>query len=118
MLATADCSDDAQEAETGQAMLSASCKGALGTAAHTGYTRDHYLDQQAAPSKSLALYSVEQWYTTASPPPPGQLQPKLSPVSVAQAAATSEILARQLPPPVHHGNATGSTRNCKNHDKV
>lgn len=37
-LATADCSSDAQEAEAGQAMMSASCKGALGTAAHTGYT--------------------------------------------------------------------------------
>ena len=33
MLATADCSNDAWEAEAGQAMPSASCKGALCTAA-------------------------------------------------------------------------------------
>lgn len=76
-----DCTRDAQEAEAGQARLSTSCTGALGTAAHTGHSCGHSLGPAFSLQQGLALHSAECWHTTALLPLQGQLQPGLPSVS-------------------------------------
>lgn len=68
MLATADCSNDAQEAEAGQAMLSTSCEGALSPQQRFSFPQCWVMAYRCVPSTPRTAATRAEILTTQLPP--------------------------------------------------